>query len=151
MWWVYGHFKYFNSFSAVTVARRQIRCQTLTFKDGPCAERGKEGTWLRAKETVKTNLSKYVKINLKLLVKHNSCPHLKGQQRRGRIIIQTVYWRRLARGDKEQTGCLSDFCASMIDRCGHLSACQGSVYWSISRWNAAVSKSRCQLCKAKML
>ena len=35
MLWVYGHYTFFYSFSAVIVFRRKIQ----TSKDGPCAER----------------------------------------------------------------------------------------------------------------
>ena len=39
MLWVYGDYKYFNSFSAGTVFIRVYRRQLLTYKDGPRAER----------------------------------------------------------------------------------------------------------------
>ena len=54
MLWVYGHYIFFNSFSAVTVFRRQnltsldVRFKFLTSKDGPCADRGKSCMYVQA-------------------------------------------------------------------------------------------------------
>ena len=41
MLYAYRHDKYFISFSAGTVFRRQNRCQIMTYKDGPRSERVK--------------------------------------------------------------------------------------------------------------